>query len=343
MLAAARVTLKLHRFEVGVAAFAAVVAAVVGLSIATRIDGLGVSPDCFDQMRASQDGSSVGEECLSLVRAGSAILGESYLSGQGTVPLSIMGALPLLLGLLGGVPIVARELEARTAPTAWSLYGSRVGWLSRQVLPIGLVLGSAMLLAALAATPVAEDYVALGHGGESSLIGLHGPLALVRGFGAFGIGLVVGAFLGRTLPAFICGLAIALAITFALGEVRARWLMSMDPQVVATYSAETGEYNGIPGAETTGWGWMTPDGALISQEEARQLATDAGVPPAAPDDVQDTAAATWLEEHGYTGVPLGVTDDMALGWAPFDGATFGFAGLAGIGGTIILVNKRRPS
>jgi hypothetical protein len=254
-----------------------------------------------------------------------------------------MGALPFLLGLLGGVPIVARELEARTAPTAWSLNGSRVRWLARQVWPIGLLLGSAMALAALAAMPVAEDFVAWGHGGESSLIGLHGPLAIVRAFGAFGIGLAVGALLGRTLPAFIFGVALALAVTFALGEARATWLASMEPQPIVTYSAETGEYNGIPGAVATDWGWWTPDGVLISKEDARQLATDAGVPPAAPDDVQDTPAAIWLEEHGYTGVSLGVTDDMALGWAPYDGVTFAVTGLAGIGATVVLVNRRRPA
>ena len=82
---------------------------------------------------------------------------------------------------------------------------------------------------------------------------------------------------------------------------------------------------------------------LISKEDARQLATDAGVPLAAPDDVQDTPAAIWLEEHGYTGVSLGVTDDMALGWAPYDGVTFGVVGMIGIAGTIMLVNRRRPA
>ncbi|MBA2631382.1 MAG: hypothetical protein H0U86_00010 [Chloroflexi bacterium] len=343
MLAAARVTLKLHRFEVGVAVVAAIAAAVLGLIIAVRIDALGVSQDCLDRVRASQDGFSAGEDCFSLVRAGSGILGESYLDGEGTVPLSIMGALPFLLGLLGGVPIVARELEARTASTAWSLNGSRVRWLARQVWPVGLVLGTAIVLAALAAMPVAEDFVAWGHGGESSLIGLHGPLAVVRAFGAFGIGLAVGALLGRTLSAFLVGVALTLAITFALGEGRATWLGSMEPQPIVTYSAETGEYNGIPGAVATSWGWLTPEGVLLLKEDARQLATQAGVPPADPDDVQDTPAAIWLQEHDYTEVSLGVTDEMALGWAPFDGLTFGVVGMVGFAGTIMLVNRRRPA
>jgi hypothetical protein len=342
MLAAARVTLKLHRFEVGVAALAAIAAAVLGLSIAIRIDALGVSQECLDRVRALQDGSLADEACFSLIQAGSRILGESFLDGEGTVPLSVTGALPFLLGLLGGVPIVARELEARTAPTAWSLNGSRVRWLARQVLPIGLLLGPAMILAAVAAMPVADDWARWGHGGHSQLIGLHGPLAVLRAFGAFGVGLAVGALLGRTLPAFILGVALTLAITFALGEARATWLASMEPQPIVTYSAETGEYNGIPGAVATDWGWLTPNGELLSKEEARRIATEAGVPPAEPDDVQDTPASTWLDEHGYIGVSLGVTDEMALGWAPYDGITFGLVGLIGIGSAIVLVNRRRP-
>ena len=128
MLAAARVTLKQHRFEISVAALAAVAAAVLGLSIAIRMDALHVSQACIDSVFASQDGSGIGQECLSLVRAGSGILGGTYLNGEGSLPVSVMGALPFLVGLLGGVPIVARELEAGTAQTAWSLNGSRVRW-----------------------------------------------------------------------------------------------------------------------------------------------------------------------------------------------------------------------
>jgi hypothetical protein len=200
-----------------------------------------------------------------------------------------------------------------------------------------------MVFAALAAMPVAEDFVAWGHGGESSLIGLHGPLAVVRAFGAFGIGLAVGALLGRSLPAFIFGVALTLAITFALGEARATWLGTLEPEVIAVYSAETGEYNGIPGAVATGWGWLTPEGELMQPEQARKIATEAGVPPADPDDVQDTPAATWLAEQGYIELPLGVTDEMALRWAPYDGLAFGLAGVVSIACAIVLVNRRRPT
>ncbi|MEX2136991.1 MAG: hypothetical protein WEB29_08615 [Chloroflexota bacterium] len=343
MLAAAWVTLKLHRFEVGVAALAAVAATVLGISIALRIDALHISQACIDRALALQDATGAGADCFALIQAGSGILGESYLDGEGTVPLSVMGALPFLLGLLGGVPIVARELEARTAPTAWSLNGSRVRWLARQVRPIGLVLLAAMTIAAIAAMPVADDWVRWGYGGFSALIGLNGPLAVVRAFGAFGIGLAVGALLGRTLPAFLFGAALTFAILFALGQAHERWLGTLEPQPIAEYSAETGEYINIPGAVATSWGWFAPDGQLLGHEEARRVATEAGVPPADPADVQDTPGSTWLSEHGYVGVTLGVTDDMALGWAPYDGITFGLVGLAGVGAAVWLVNRRRPT
>jgi len=343
MLAAARVILKQHRFEVTVAALAAVAATVLGLSIAIRINALHVSQACLDQVRASSDGSGIGEGCLSLVRTGSEILGETYLSGEGSVPLSVMGALPFLVGLLGGVPIVARELEAGTAQTAWSLNASRVRWLARQIAPIAVVLGAGISLAALVAIPVGDIWVSWGYGGAASLIGLHGPFALVRAFGAFGVGLAVGALLGRTLPAFLFGAVLSFAVLFAAGSFHDAWLRSLPPIVVAEYSPDTGEYNVIPGSVPTGWAWVTPDGDLISADAARQLATEAGVLPPDPNDVQDTPAAVWLQEHGYAELPIGVTDKLAMGWAPYDGLIFGLVGLVSLGATIVLVNRRRPT
>ena len=343
MLAAARVTLKQNRFEITVAALAAVAAAALGLSIAIRIDGLHVSQACLDQVRASQDGSGIGEGCLSLVRTGTGILGSTYLSGEGSLPLSVMGALPFLLGLLGGVPIVAQEVEARTAQTAWSLNGSRVRWLARQIAPIAVVLGTAMTLAAVVAIPVADYWVRWGQGGASMAIGLHGPLAVVRAFGAFGVGLAVGALLGRTLPAFLFGAALCFAVLYAAGQARDAWFAALPPTVVADYSSQTHEWNTIPGSVPTGWAWVTPEGDLISADEARKLASDAGVPPPDPNDEQDIPAATWLADHGYAELPIGITEKAAMGWAPYDGLIFGLVGLVSLGATIVLVNRRRPT
>lgn len=47
--------------------------------------------------------------------------------------------MPLVLGLFLGVPVVAREIEARTAPVAWALDPGRGRWLVQRVLPVLLV------------------------------------------------------------------------------------------------------------------------------------------------------------------------------------------------------------
>lgn len=342
MIPSAWVTLRQHRFEVGVAAAAAILAAAMGLSIAVGIASLGVSQDCLDAVRASQDGSSASEECRALVRAGFAALGETYFEGEGSIPISIMGVLPFVVGLLGGIPIVARELEERTAQTAWSLNASRNRWLIRQAAPIALVLGSATVLAALAAMPVADDWVRWRHGGAASLIGQHGPLVLVRAFAAFGAGLATGVLFARTLPAFVLGIILILAILFAAGQARDAWLSRLPLSVLAERSTATGEWIAFPG-EVRAVGWVSPDGKLLSREEARQVATDAGVPPADPYDEQDVPASIWLADHGYAEVPIGVSDAHAVGWAPFDGLIFGTVGVAGVATAVALVNRRRPA
>ncbi len=342
ILSAARVTLKQHRFEVGVAVVAAIVAGLIGLSIAMRINALGVSKACLDAAVASQDSTGVPSDCLALVREGSVILGETFLTGQGTLALSIMGVLPFLLGLLGGVPIVAREIEARTAQTAWSLNGSRSRWLGRQVTPIAVVLGLSMAFAAIVAIPVAEASVDWGLG-ASSLIGLHGPLALVRAFAAFGIGLAVGAMLGRALPAFVIGVALSFALLVGTGLAREFWTRSLEPSAIAQLSPETGEPDRPPRAVTTGWGVLTPDGALLSAVKGRELATAAGVPPAAEYDTQDGPALEWYAANGYTMVPVGVSDEVALGWSPYDGLIFGAVGLAGVLAALVAVRRTLPT
>jgi hypothetical protein len=50
------------------------------------------------------------------------------------------------------------------------------------------------------------------------------------------------------------------------------------------------------------------------------------------------------EFPSYSGLlPVGVTDEMALGWAPFDGIAFGFVGVIGLGSAVVLVNRHDQS
>lgn len=342
MTSRAWVTFRQHRFETGFATLASLGAAAWGSSIALQISALNVSEDCLNGARSTTDVTALGDECFSIIQAATAILGETFIGGGGTLQLSVMGALPFIVGLLGGLPIVSRELEERTAQTAWWLNASRTSWLLRQIVPIGLLIAVVVGVAAIVATPVADAWVRWGLGGGAELIGLHGPLALLRAFAAFGVGLATGALLGRTLPGFIFSVAILLAVLMLAGQAREAWISRLPLTVVATQNA-TGQWIVVPGAEVRSFGFGTPDGNFLTREEARQLATEAGVPPPDPDDEQDTPAAIWLEENGYAEIPLGVTDEAALGWAPYDGLAFAIVGSLSVAGGFVVVNRRRAT
>lgn len=340
-LAGARVTLKQHRFEIAIAAIAALASIAVGLTIALRIAALGVPRSCLDAALSAQDGTGVSAECLALMRDGSDILGETYLTGQGSLAFSIMGVLPVLVGLLAGVPIVAREIESRTAQTAWSLNPSRTRWLARQIAPIGLLLGALMAIAAAVAIPVAAASVDWGLS-VSSLIGSSGVLVWLTAFATFGIGLATGAIVGRALPAFVIGLCLSVALTLGAGVARDFWLRALEPTAMGQFSGDTGEFEVRPRGVTTGWGVIGPDGVLLTSAEGRALATAAGVPPAAEYDTQDGPALEWYAANGYVLVPVGVTDESALGWAPYYAIIFAAVGLIGVALTVITVRRTRP-
>lgn len=342
MLAAALVSLKQHRFEIAVAVIIALATGAWALVVDYRLDALHVPTACIDNWLARANAPEGASACAAPMRAWGEILtgqGEIF-TGQGVLPLSLMGMLPFAIGLLGGVPIVAREIEARTAQTAWSLNGSRLRWLLRQAAPVLILVGFAVAFAAMAASILEVNRDAWGRWGYYDL-GLHGPLVVARAFGAFGVGILIGALLGRTLPAFVFGVLLSLAIVFGVGIARDAWVARLQPVVVGGTSAATGEVVTDSGALVIGYAWKTPSGQQISDGEAMSL-----VPPdvAAKDDPEQPVSSTgWLQDHGYKFVALGVTEEMALGWAPYDALLFGLVGLGSFGGAIVLVNRRRPT
>jgi len=337
MFAAARVTLKQHRFEVGAGALAAIILGVSALVIEYRLRALNVPPDCIDNFLGKIDGTGVAAACTGPMRAWAEIIGV-----EGGLIFGVMKYLPFAIGLLGGVPIVARELEARTAQTAWSLSGSRLRWLLRQMAPILILLGVSVTFAALAASVLQASNVAWG-GFAYFDLGLHGPLVVARAFGAFGLGLLIGALLGRTLPAFVLGGALSLAIVFAVGNVQDAWLRGLDPIIIYETSFEDAEPIVDPLARVvqSGWGWRAPDGVQLSFAEGL-----ARVPREVferDDPVQYPESTAWLHGQGYKSLALGVTDEIAMGWAPYDALVYSLVGAASVAGAIVVVNRRRPT
>jgi hypothetical protein len=282
-LAATRLTLKQHRAEVGLATTAALLVASVALWVAVA------SPSTRQE-------------------AGSFIVGA-------------MKVLPFGIGLVAGIPVVSREYEDRTAQIAWSLHASRMRWLLRQLLPILIVVGVATAVAAFAVTPAISHRWASAEQ-EYFDIGTHGLPAIARAFGAFGIGLFVGALVRRALPALVLAAAICLALFTIVGSARDVWLSQQGPLIQVGDSTS---------AVQTTWDILAPDGRQLSIEQAQLV-----VPEVEPD------WSAWLENHGYSWLALGVARVIATRWAWYDALAFAAIGVAAIGGTAVLVNRSRP-
>lgn len=325
MLTSARLTLKLHRFEVGAAALAAILVGAAALLVDYRLRAVGVPAGCFDAWLNGGGAAGAGS-CAAPVEAFATINEQD----AGRV-FAAMAVLPFAVGLLAGVPLVGRELESRTAQTAWYLDGSRLRWLARQFVPVALLLLVLVAFAALAADVLEETREPWYHSTFADMT-LHGPIVIGRAAAALGLGLLAGAVIGRSLPAFVVGALASVLVLTAVGNAHDAWLRDQ-PTAVIEFT-EVGTMR-TP-AEVTGTAWRSPIGELISADAAEALVPTVSVQPGHPPD-------EWLIEHGYQQVELGITAAQALGWVPIDIAAFTAVGLLALVGSALVVDRRRPS
>jgi hypothetical protein len=323
MLASARVTLKLHRFEVGAALTATVLLGAWCLYIRAQLVAIGVPADCMDDWANIE--ASGRSHCVGPMASVVPIL-----VGDSENVFSLLRALPIVVGLLGAVTLVARELEARTAQVAWSLSPSRVRWLFRQAVPVLVVLGAATAFAGLSAGWVQRDREMFGLSAFED-IGVHGPLLVGRMLGTFGLGLLVGAVVGRSLPALVVGIVLSAGLLSAVGLTRDAWVAAQERALIGDSHTSL----------ITGWVWRATDGSLLDDATAKAL-----VPPevsALDHPVQPTYSIEWLEAAGYELLPVGVTQEVALGWVPMETFFYLGLGVAAFGATVLVVARRRPT
>jgi hypothetical protein len=319
MLTSARLTLKLHRFEVAAASLAAILLGLASLIVVYRLNAVHVPPGCFDAWLSGGGAAGAGD-CGPPVQ----LFGEINEGEAGKI-FAAFAILPFAVGLLGGVPLVGDELEARTAQTAWSLNASRLRWLGRQLAPVLVVLGITVTFAALAANLLEATREPWYHHASDDLT-LHGLLVVVRAFAALSLGLLIGALVGRTLPAFILGAVLSLALVSTIGAVREQWLFD---QKAVVGNASTGEPPGWHGT-TYGSVWLSSDGTQLDDAQAIAL-----VPAGTPD------AVAWLEDRGYRLLPIGVSDEVAMSWGQYDAFGFGLVGATCLAAAMVVVNRRR--
>lgn len=319
MLRSARLTLKQHRFEVGAGALAMLLVGAAALWVNSRMLGVIVPSGCFDAW-LNQGPFEVDPQCEGPVRQFFEI--NEYEAGK---VFAAMAVLPIAGGLLVGVALVGRELEARTAQTAWALEASRFRWFVRQLWPVLLVLLVTTTFAAFAAS-ILEATRRIPYSYPFADLGLYGPIVVGRGFAALGLGLFVGASLGRTLPSFIVGAVLSVVLISTAASTPYEWARTQ-PRVLVD-EAELGG-----NALIFEQGWRAPDGSIITDEEANALAAAEN-----PDDYSQ-----WLIDRGYRHISFGITAETARGWEPIEAAGWSAFGLVLLIGTVLVVNRRRPT
>ncbi len=218
VFAPARLTLRLHRFEV--VAFGLLVGVGVGLAVlvAARLDALGYGPECALGLR---DGTvPAGCEFKVNVFYGQVQREASPVS-------AILGFVPYAAALLLGVAVVGREVDRGTTRLAWALSPSRQRWFLQRLVPVLLTTVAIGLAAGLAADRLlASTEPGVDPANAFAQFGSRGAVLAARVAFVFSIGVLVGSVLGRMLPAVILGGLIAIVGLVGGTWVHERWIRS---------------------------------------------------------------------------------------------------------------------
>jgi hypothetical protein len=321
MRRAMRLALGMQRLEMWILLGAALLVAVAALGIAWQTQV--VREEQLACYRATP-GAEVGDE-FSPCHAQDPTL-QSLQTAAAFAKVGVIG-LPILLGAFLGVPIVARELEGRTAHLTWSLSRSRRRWLVQRA---GPVLG----VVAVAAVAVGMAGDVLTHAApwvEGSDPGFEdwwsrGPQVAVRAAAVFGIALAAGALFGRQLPAVLVTGGATLALFLAVFFVLDGWMAAAaEPIPVSPTTIVSGKIYGS--------GWRDDaTGVLLG-------------------DVEADRAGVWDEDdldefgmpRGYTMIFYMVPSHRYGEFVLREGALFGAATLATLGAGLVVTRRRRPT
>lgn len=325
MMAGARSAVRIQRFEILVAVVVTAILAVSAVVVRLRLDGLGVSPECWANFLVDGFSLDVGP-CSEPLNQFGLINGEE----AGKV-MAGMAIAPYLLGFVLGVPLVAREIEVGTAPTVWALVTSRSRWLAGRLVPIGLLL--VVLLAILGAVSellwlAREPWSPYPNFGD---VGLHGTVLLAKGVATLAVGLFVGAVIGRSLPAFLLSVGAGLVIAYVSATLMWAWFQS-EAIKFAIPMAELPAHVGapFPGGTYFATGWVTPDGRVVFGQEEMLAFAPSGKDP-----------QTWLHEDAPQ-VQIGLPGSEYPRWALIETAGFGLPGVVGLLIAFPVVDRRRP-
>ncbi len=174
-----------------------------------------------------------------------------------------IGFVPFVAGLVLGVPVVAREVELRTAPISWPLAGSRLRWLVWRLAPLLVLALVPISVLAVAADQLAHAYFPHNDLGFVQYEARGLPL-IMRSVLMLVSGVAIGALLGRVLPGLLVGIGLAVAVSVVLSMALPHWVPSTELTVAE--SAQSG-----PGPITTDVRYRMPDGRMIDAQAGEEI------------------------------------------------------------------------
>jgi ABC-type transport system involved in multi-copper enzyme maturation permease subunit len=130
-------------------------------------------------------------------------------------------ALPAVIGLFWGAPLIARELDSGTFRLAWNQAVTRERWLATKLAVLGLASVAAAGLLSLIlgwwASPLDRAAAISGQGGYDArffpvVFGTRGIAPLGYAAFAFALGVLIGLLIRRTVPAMATTLALIAAV-----------------------------------------------------------------------------------------------------------------------------------
>lgn len=204
---------RLHRWEVLASAAGVAILSAAMLWFTWQLRALGATdPGCVDPTTYAPGCTQLGQRFYELSSKADWL---SYFS---------WGA-PFGMGLVLGVPLVSRELEHRTAGMAWTLSRSRAWWLARRAAFLVLVLVLLLLVVAVVGEVLASAQMPSLHlDRDFAWYGRRGGLIVVRGLASLAIGVLLGAMLGRVMPALLVAAFASVLVFSAISLGMDRWM-----------------------------------------------------------------------------------------------------------------------
>lgn len=253
---------------------------------------------------------------------------------------------PFVVGIVLGAPLVASEIEGRTAPLAWMLSRSRTRWLIGRA--VFVVAVSAICLALLA---WGSEMVAALLDPERNLARdfnfaeARGPILIARGFGVVALAVLIGAIIGRLLPALLASILVVAGVFIGFGLVDGA-ILKAEARVVQTDPQSGTE---ILGNYWLDAGLQLTDGTVLTWDEVSQRGIRGQDVASQIAFTQDTGGCWYASEAEMAANrPVGcevawvVSGDRYPAVTARRAAMLGAMGIVAIAGAAAVVERRRP-